>query len=121
MALTVTVADDPDALASLLDWLRREPGLRGVRITRLDPVPAPGQMGALADTVALAGQAAPLVAAVATPLGVWLGTRVRRTRVRVKDGDREVEIDTGALKDPVAIAQEILRQIGDGGPPPGAR
>jgi putative ubiquitin-RnfH superfamily antitoxin RatB of RatAB toxin-antitoxin module len=55
-----------------------------------------------------------LLGALATTVGVWLGTGVRRTRIRVKDGDREVEIDSTTLKDPHEVVRRIVGQLRDG-------
>lgn len=113
MTISITTLGDPDVLLALEDWLHREPRLRGIRIIRIEPVPEAGHMGILADTVELVDAAGPVLSAVAATVGVWLGTQVRRTRIRVKDGVREVEIDTGTLRDPDIIARTILQQLMD--------
>jgi hypothetical protein len=70
-------------------------------------------MGAADYAVDIITGAAPVMAAAATTVGMWLGTRSRRTRIRVRNGDKEIEIDGGHVRDPIAIAEQILRNIGD--------
>ncbi|GAA1876521.1 effector-associated constant component EACC1 [Asanoa iriomotensis] len=110
--MLVTV-EDPDAFSPLYDWLLRDEMLRGTVVRPAPVSPADQEMGVVADTVEIVAAHGELLTAVATTVGVWLGTRVRRTRIRIKEGDREVEIDTGTLKDPHEIALRILSHLRD--------
>jgi hypothetical protein len=111
MKLSVTSAGESEDLRSLEDWLRRDPDLRGIRITPATPPPPPGQMGVLTDTLQLVSDNGELMTAVATTIGVWLGTRSKRTRIKVTDGDRSVEIDAGKLEDPEQVTRRILDEL----------
>jgi hypothetical protein len=112
MMLSVTSTGESEDLRSLEDWLRRDPDLRGTRITPVAPPVVPGQMGVLADTLQLVSDNGELMTAVATTIGVWLGTRSRRTKIKVTDGERSVEIDAANLKDPEQVTRRILDELG---------
>jgi len=112
--LRITVLDDPagDALAELWTWLRED--ARGVRLQQVYETPGPGEMagGALAalETAVLSKE---LLGMVATGLGGWLSARAttRRTRIRVKRGDVEVEIDTASLDKASEIARRLSAEL----------
>jgi hypothetical protein len=103
---------EPEVLPELLDWLHREPELRGVAMVTVAGPASPTELGGSA-AIQFLHDNPELVTAVATTVGVWLGTRARRTRIKVSDGDRQVTIDTGRLKDPEAIAARIARELRD--------
>ncbi len=107
MQLTVTVPDDAEATRSLSQWCRRDPELRGVRIVPLTSPTRPGEMGFVGDALEFLSDNNALITAAVSTLGTWLATRAVRTRIRVRIGDREVDIDTTNPKK----AQEILTRI----------
>ena len=111
MKLSVTSTGEAEDLRSLADWLRRDPDLRGTRITPVTPPPRPGHMGGPTDTLQLVADNGELMTAVATTIGVWLGTRSRRTKIKVTDGERSVEIDAAKLSDPEQVTRRILDQL----------
>lgn len=118
MQLTIDVPADEDANDSLRRWLGDEPLLTGFQVTPVDrgrpagdgPPAGRQPMSAVADALRLVGDA-DLLTAVATTVGVWLGTRVRRTRITIHRGPNRVEIDTNRFRDASAITEYILREL----------
>jgi len=115
MQLTVAIPDDAGAVRALSQWCRSDPELRGVRIVPLAAPVRPGEMGFAGDALAFVSDNDALLTAVATTIGTWLGTRAVRTRIRVKLGDKEVEIDSGNPKKAQEIVAAILAEL-DGDP-----
>ncbi|WFE97526.1 hypothetical protein [Micromonospora sp. WMMD987] len=112
MPTTITIDSTEPEIFALADWCRRDDTLRTARIAPVSNRAAePGAMGLLSDSLQVVSDHEALLTAVATTVGVWLGTRHRRTRIRVRHGERSVEIDTGHLKDPEKIASFITRQL----------
>jgi hypothetical protein len=65
------------------------------------------------------------VIAVSTAVAGWLTARAssRRTRVKVRHGDREMEIDSAKVRDPEELArrmrEELMSDDAGAGPTPG--
>ncbi|ADD40078.1 effector-associated constant component EACC1 [Stackebrandtia nassauensis] len=109
------VTDDPEQARQLLAWLRRESELRGVTDLRLlPPRQTGGHLGEATDTVLAILSNPGAITAVATTIGVWLGQRVGRTRIRVKDGEREVEIETTSRRRAEEYTRTILAELNAG-------
>jgi hypothetical protein len=117
MELTVRVEDDPtgESVRSLADWLSKDADVReaNATVTVLESQQRADEMGPLADTVQLLLEPDGVLVSVLTVVGVWLESRGRRTRIRVRRGDTEVEIDTAEVTDPEAIADIVVREIQD--------
>jgi hypothetical protein len=111
MQVTLTVDDDAEVARSLVDWLRREPDLRGIGISQVALAPTTGKMGAGGAVVQIVSDNSEFLTAIATTVGVWLGSRIRRTQVRVRVGEREVEIESNRRDDPTKIAMAILKAL----------
>lgn len=113
--MTVTLAintDDPEAARQLLAWLRRESDLRGAaELTLLPPPPAMGELGGTVDTVLAVLSDPAALSALTTTLGVWLGQRVRRTRIHVSDGKHAVEIETTSRRRAEEYAAVMLAKL----------
>jgi hypothetical protein len=75
---------EPDALASLYEWLSREDDPRGY-VSLASPTPAPGEMGGVADAIVVALGSCGAVATLATARPIWLG-KSRRASVRIEVG-----------------------------------
>jgi hypothetical protein len=117
MQLTVAVPDDSEATLALSQWCRRDPELRGIRIAVLSPPARPGEMGLVGEALAFVSDNDALLTAVATTVGTWLGTRTVRTRIRVKLGDKEIEIESRSPGKAQEIAARIVAEL-DEAPPP---
>ncbi|MFD8421711.1 hypothetical protein [Streptomyces sp. NPDC059466] len=113
--LQITVADDPDTLQSLYDWLQLEDELRG----RLHLAPSSagtgGEMGGLLDVITIAMGSGGAGAVLSGSLSTWLANRHSDVKVTVKGaGDRTVEVDARLRqKDVPGLIREI-RELVDG-------
>jgi hypothetical protein len=110
--LRITVADDPDALQALLDWLRQEDELRG----RLHLEPASDghddQMGGLFEVLTIAMGSGGAGAVLARSLSTWLTHRHTDVKVTVKGPDgRSVEVDAHLLQEDVPGLMREIRQL----------
>ncbi|GAA2319945.1 hypothetical protein GCM10009853_092560 [Glycomyces scopariae] len=107
----LAVTGDPSEIRELLALLRRDPELRTAGLGLEFRRPGRGELGAVTDTLTmLAGNPAVLTAATTT-IGVWLGARIRPTRIRLKRGDTEVEVETLRAKRAEAYASELLAEL----------
>jgi hypothetical protein len=102
----ISVAGDPRAAVQLRDWLLDRPDLSEEAVRLVTPVPAPGDMGSLADWVTVAGTA---ISAGSLALAVAGFLQVRRTvvAVTIRRGDVEVSI-TGTGR---AALDEAARRL----------
>ncbi|MEU8661563.1 effector-associated constant component EACC1 [Actinoplanes philippinensis] len=113
----VLTGDDPEAaLRELHAWLRDDEDLAGIRVRPVTATPAPGEMSgglveALVATVADPG----LLGALFAGLGGWAAARAstRRTRIRVRMGDREVEMEGPQLKDPEGVVRRLISGLSE--------
>ncbi|GGN43610.1 hypothetical protein FHR83_008095 [Actinoplanes campanulatus] len=100
----------------LRKWLRGDEDLDGVRVDPVEAPPLPGQMSGGAVEALIATVADPgLLGALFGAVGGWAAARAstRRTRIRVKVGDREVEVEGPALRDPEAVARRLRTELGE--------
>ncbi|GAA0453974.1 hypothetical protein Aca07nite_66540 [Actinoplanes capillaceus] len=100
----------------LRKWLRGDEDLDGVRVDTVGAPPLPGQMSGGAVEALIATVADPgLLGALFGAVGGWAAARAstRRTRIRVKVGDREVEVEGPALRDPEAVARRLHAELGE--------
>jgi len=105
----ITLADDPDGLPLLADWLRDDPG-SGVRSARIRPaVPVPGQMGALADTLQVIVDAKLDIGAVAASMAIWLRSRRRNLVLEFggSKGKRKVKVTAAGLRSDDALVEAL--------------
>lgn len=109
MTLRVQLNGDGDQLLSLESALRGDPDLRGTRINRIDLPPRPGEMGPVTDALQWVSENAELTTALAAALTAWLTQR--RTKVRVKVGEHEVELDSTRIEDPEQLALRVLQAL----------
>lgn len=118
MKIEMAVLDDDsgDELSKLGRWLRDDEDLRSVRIVAVSAQPASGQMtGGVVATLEAAIVNKDLLVALTSAVGGWLASRAagRRTRIRVRRGEREVEIDTARVHDADEIAHRIWQELDD--------
>ncbi|MEV4411034.1 hypothetical protein [Catellatospora sp. NPDC049609] len=109
MTLRVEINGDGDQLLSLESALRGDADLRGTRITRVDLPPGRGELGPVTDALHWAAENPELMAALAAALTAWLAQR--RTKVRVRVGEREVEVDSTRVNDPEELALRVLAAL----------
>lgn len=83
-AVTITVDDQGTVLASLWDWLRREPALRG-RLRAGTTAAPDGTMGSGVELVVVAS--APALDALARSIPDWLSQRKAGVTVKVTAPD----------------------------------
>ncbi|MFC3742131.1 effector-associated constant component EACC1 [Paractinoplanes deccanensis] len=114
MGYITVSSDDHGAVLALQDWLRREQFPPGIVVHPCSEEPGPDDMGAWSDGLKIVFENPGLLTAVATAVGAWVGSRARVTRVKVRDGDREIEIDSRRIKDP----EQVARRIQEGLAPP---
>lgn len=119
VTMSVWGAAAEQELASLEDWLRNEPGLRGSSLRRESAPPEPGTMGALADTLAVALGSGGAGAVLASSLGIWLSSRVGEVKLVVTGARGTVELSATNVKDPesllaTAIGGATAAELGDG-------
>ncbi|WP_433796552.1 effector-associated constant component EACC1 [Actinoplanes sp. CA-252034] len=114
--IILTGGDADGALIELRKWLRGDEDLADVRVDPVTSVPGPEEMSgglveALIATVADPG----LLGALFAGVGGWAAARAssRRTRIRVRVGDREVEFEGPALEDPEGVARRLRTDLGE--------
>ncbi|GIF38988.1 hypothetical protein Axi01nite_32990 [Actinoplanes xinjiangensis] len=109
--------DDSDgALTELRKWLRSDEDLIGVRVDPVGAAARPDQMsGGLVEALVATVTDPGLLAALFAGVGGWAAARAstRRTRIRVKIGDREVEMEGPALRDPEGVARRLRTELGE--------
>lgn len=117
MELQITAPDDVDGgdLTDLRDWLGDDDGMRGVPVSLHRSGGRPGEMagGGVADVLLTLFDDRTTVIAVSTAVAGWLTARAssRRTRVKVRHGDREMEIDSTTVRDPELLARRMREEL----------
>ena len=102
-------ADHAGELRSLRDWLRADDGFVGtvdLDVSR----PRVGEMGVLGDSLNVVLGPAD-IAALATALSVWLRSRKSDLRVRLRSGEREVEVDATNVDDPERFVELVREEL----------
>jgi hypothetical protein len=112
MIVTVSLDGDEagDDLRRLEQWLRDD-DLHGVKVNVVDSAAEPGDMGPVPELIQLLLEPQGVMTAVAASIGTWAGMRRRNVRVRVRSGDKEVEIDASRIEDPEEVASRIAREL----------
>lgn len=100
-----------DELRRLEQWLRQDRELGRVTITAQAAPAGEGDMGPVAEALHLLVEPRVVLTAVAASLGTWAGVRRRAVRIRVRSGNKEVEIDASRLQDPDEVAIRIVRVL----------
>lgn len=107
--IRVTSRDAAVELASLWEWLRAEPDLRGhVRVT--PALPGETEMGAALDVLTVALGSGGAGAVLASSLNAWLRQRRADVIITVSAPDgRTVKLDARRVEDPLRLLREVLR------------
>ncbi|MGW3202137.1 effector-associated constant component EACC1 [Streptomyces sp. NPDC001118] len=112
LRLSVTGDDSIDELTDLADWLQHEPELRGL-ITFADPEPGPGELGALADALAVAVGSGGVLTVLAASLRAYVSQpRKSDVRILVRAQGRSVTVEAKRVNDVEALLRETLRHLG---------
>jgi membrane-associated two-gene conflict system component 1 (EACC1) len=119
MGIVIETLDDDsgDQLSNLRQWLRDDEELRSVYIVEVSAPAAPHEMtGGAVAALEAAVVNKELLVALTSALGGWLASRAstRRTRIRVRRGGREIEIDTAKVRDSDEIARQIWQDLKEG-------
>ncbi|MGP4003122.1 effector-associated constant component EACC1 [Streptomyces sp. 8N706] len=111
-------AAEADSLArDLAEWLDDDEDLRGAARVRMAP-PAPGEQGALADAVEVAGVVEPLVTAGVGAFAMWLAERVKARRIvfrAVRPDGARIELSAGTAAEAAAVREDLERFVNGGG------
>jgi hypothetical protein len=113
--VVVLVMDDPvgEALEDLRVWLRVD--APELRIGQVRGPVQPGEMnGGVVAALETAVLSKELLGMLVTGVAGWLSARAtaRRTRIRVRMGEIEVEIDTADVVKADEIARRLGRELG---------
>jgi hypothetical protein len=100
-----------DELRSLGRWLRDDEDMRGVTIELRNATMQPGDMGPTPELIQAIFQPQGVLVALAGVIGTWIGTRRRATKLHVRSGDKEVEIDGAKINNPEQVAAQLLREL----------
>lgn len=112
--LRITVADDPNALQSLTDWLRHEDELRGRMQLESSGSGTGEEMGGLIDVLTIAMGSGGAGAVLARALSTWLTQRNADVKVTVRGPDgRSVEVDARLHREDVPGLMREIRQLVD--------
>lgn len=105
---------DPEGqLASLREWLGREDALRG-RVRGVGPAVGAEDMGAVADTLAIALGSGGAVAVLAQSVSVWLQQRRSDVTVEVTSpSGQSVSVTVTHVRDAQAVIEAVLRPDAD--------
>src|SRR5690349_12244568 len=119
MILRLEVLDDESGaeLDDLLAWLRADEQVDSRRLVAVARPAAPGDMsgGGILAAVETAVANKEVLVAVIGAAGGWLSARAagRRTRIRIRSGENEAEIDTARREDAEEIAARIHQEWRD--------
>lgn len=112
MHLEIRIVHDEagDDLRALARWLRRDDDLKAVTIEESESAGPPDEMGPFTDFVRLVGEPE-VIAAVIGGVTTWVTTRSRTVKVRLKKGNREVEVEGSSADDPQKLADELMDRL----------
>jgi hypothetical protein len=116
--IEITVLDDDsgDELKKLGQWLHDDEDLRSVRIMAVSAEPTSGEMtGGVVASIEATIMSKELLVALTSAVGGWLASRAagRRTRIRVRRDNREIDIDTAHIYEADEIAHRIWQELDD--------
>ncbi|MEU5671255.1 hypothetical protein ACGF3C_04505 [Micromonospora sp. NPDC047762] len=112
LRLQISVPGDEtgEQLGSLRRWLRDDEDTRAVTIYEGRQPARPGELNnGWLQFLEIVLQPEGVVAGIVAAITAWLGTRRPGLRLRIRDGDREFEIEAGRRRDAELFA-EALRQ-----------
>lgn len=107
--IRVIGGDAVDEFASLWEWLRVEPHLRG-HLGVEPALPGEAEMGAIADVLTVVLGSGGAGAVLASSLNIWLRQRRADVTIVVSTlGGRTVQLEARQVADPLPLLQEVLR------------
>lgn len=96
-------------LASLWEWLRAEPDLRG-HVRMVPALPGGEEMGAVVEVLTVALGYGGAGAVLATSLTTWLRQRRADVTITVSTPEgRTVQLEASRVADPLPLLREVLR------------
>ncbi|WP_376770049.1 effector-associated constant component EACC1 [Actinomadura luteofluorescens] len=111
--MQVAVVTDENDLRSLYQWLRRDDSLRGLEVHLSHAPPRPDDMGPVPALIQAVLEPQGVVTAFISGVVTWAAARRKVVRIRVRDGEKEVEISGTGIKDPEEVAARIVRDLHD--------
>jgi Effector Associated Constant Component 1 len=118
MEISISGPNHLAELASLEDWLLREPRLADCPITLPPAVPAEGRMGALSDVLVVALGSGGTGAVLAGALTMWLRTRVNDLTIHIHTENGDLEYKARSSKDPNYLISAIRPLVPGNGASP---
>ncbi|WP_425426873.1 effector-associated constant component EACC1 [Asanoa hainanensis] len=114
--MLVSVVDDEggDELYDLYEWIRADHKLLKDVVRLVSGRPAPGEMsGAVSGVLEFVSGNGELLSALVGAITGWITARAstRRSRVRVKFGEHEIELDSANLERSAAIIFQLHRAM----------
>lgn len=118
MKIQIETIDDEasEQLRDLRQWLNDDEDLRPLQFTLVTAQRTSDEMtGGIPAVIEAAFINKDLLVAFTSAVGGWLASRAstRRTRIRVRKGEREVEIDTAKVRDSDQIVRQIWQDLGE--------
>jgi Effector Associated Constant Component 1 len=112
-SLRIEAPDDEagDELRSLADWFEEDEDLNEVAVAPIYAAPKPGQMGSVVEALSAMAQQKEAITAIVTALVTWLSVKKTSTRIRVKRGNKEVEIRGTSIKNSEEAVARIMRDL----------
>ncbi|WFE59212.1 hypothetical protein [Micromonospora sp. WMMD712] len=111
MRPTVEIIGSLDLLLDLERELRADVDLRGTRFVRVYAPPQPEQMGPAVEALQWITENNELLAALTGAVAGWLARQRTPSRIKVKSGDVEIELESDKIKDPEAVAADMARRL----------
>jgi hypothetical protein len=107
----LVISGDPQEVRGLLAMLRRDPEVLRAGVGLEARESARGELGALSDTIVAVLTNKEFLGSVTSIVSVWLSVRNRPTRIRLKRGDNEVEVENVRGKRAEEYDRELLAQL----------
>lgn len=83
----------------------------GVEIIPERTAPSAGQMGGIVQALSAVTEQKEAITAVVTTLATWLSVKKTSTRIRVKRGNKEVEIQGVSIKSAEEAVTRIMKDL----------
>ena len=115
MTVSLLITGDSDDLLALEAALRNDPAIKGALLDRVVRESEADEMGPAVEALTWISDHKDLVIAVAGAITAWIERR--RTTVRIRTGEREIEVSAYGVRDAETLAKALLRPGEDGEAP----